>query len=218
MRLHDVEVDRLVGAADVVRLARRAVGEHVADPAREVLHVDPVAHLLPVAVDGQRVAVQGVEHHQRDQLLRVLVGPVVVRAAADQRLEPVGVVVGGDEQVGARLGRRVGRGGLQRRLLGERALLDRAVDLVGGDLDVAHAVRARAASSSTNVPIACVVMNASGSEIERSTCVSAAKLTIASTPAIARVDRVGVLDPGAHEREARSVAQVREVLLAARRR
>ena len=57
-------------------------------------HVQPVAHLHPVAVDGQRVAVQRVQDAQRDQLLRVLVGAVVVRRAADDRVHPVGVAVG----------------------------------------------------------------------------------------------------------------------------
>ena len=58
-------------------------------------------------------------------------------------------------------------------------------------------------------------MNASGSAIERSTCVSAAKFTTASTPSIARGDGVGVLDARVHEGEAVVVAQVGEVLLAA---
>ena len=64
------------------------------------------------------------------------------------------------------------------------------------------------------MPIACVVMKASGSEIERSTCVSAAKLTTASTAATAASTGVGVLDPRVDEPEARVVAQVGEVLLA----
>ena len=45
--------------------------------------------------------------------------------------------VGADQEVARRLGRRVGRGGVERRGLGEGAGVDRAVDLVGGDLDVA---------------------------------------------------------------------------------
>src|SRR5918992_3025961 len=136
--LDDLDVRRFVGPADVVDLAGLAALEHDADPAREVLDVDPVAHLHPVAVDRELVPVEGVEHHQGYQLLRILVRAVVVRAAADHRLEPVGVAVGGDEQVGAGLGRRVGGRRLERRLLGERALLDRAVDLVGRDLEVAE--------------------------------------------------------------------------------
>ena len=49
------------------------------------------------------------------------------------------------------------------------------------------------------MPSAWVVTNASGSAIERSTCVSAAKLTTASTPSIAAADGVGVLDPAVDE-------------------
>src|SRR3954452_1275457 len=51
--LDDLDVRTLVGAADVVGLTRRPVLEHVADAAREVLDVEPVAHVHPVAVDRQ---------------------------------------------------------------------------------------------------------------------------------------------------------------------
>ena len=74
--------------------------------------------------------------------------------------------------------------------------------------------RRRAASSSTNVPSACVRTNASGSAIERSTCVSAAKLTTASAPSIALGDRRGILDRAVHEAEVGS--DVFEVLAAPR--
>ena len=57
-----------------------------------------------------------------------------------------------------------------------------------------------------------MVTNASGSAIERSTCVSAAKLTTASASAIASGDRVAVLDPGVHE----AVLDALEVLAPAR--
>ena len=136
--LDDLDVLALVGAADVVGLARPPLLQHQGDGAGEVLHVQPVAHLAAVAVDGQRVAVQGVEHTQRDQLLGVLARPVVVRPPADHRLDPVGVGVGGDQQVAAGLGRAVGRGGVQRGGLGERARVDRAVHLVGGHLQIAR--------------------------------------------------------------------------------
>ena len=58
------------------------------------------------------------------------------------------------------------------------------------------------------MPTACVVTNASGSAIERSTCVSAAKFTTASTPCDRGGDRVGVLDAGVHELD----VEAREVL------
>ena len=58
--------------------------------------------------------------------------------------------------------------------------------------------------------------NASGSAIERSTCVSAAKLTIASAPpaSIALRDGLRVLDRAVDEAKAGRVGDVLEVLLA----
>ena len=106
---HDLDVRALVGPADVVRLPGHAVLERVPDPPGEVLDVEPVADLHAVAVHRQAVAVQRVEDHQRDQLLRVLVRTVVVRAPADHRLHAIGVGVGGHEQVGAGLRRAVRR-------------------------------------------------------------------------------------------------------------
>jgi len=47
-----------------------------------------------VAVDRQRLALQGVEDHQRDELLGELVRPVVVRTVGHQHGQPVGVVAG----------------------------------------------------------------------------------------------------------------------------
>ncbi len=85
--LHHLDVLALVGAADVVGLAGAAVHQHRVDAAAEVLDVEPVADLAAVAVDGQGVAVERVEHRQRDQLLRVLARAVVVGAAADHRLQ-----------------------------------------------------------------------------------------------------------------------------------
>ena len=83
--LDHLDVLALVGAADVVGLAGPALHQHRVDAAAEVLDVEPVADLLAVAVDRQRVAVERVQDHQRDQLLRVLARAVVVGAAARSR-------------------------------------------------------------------------------------------------------------------------------------
>ena len=72
---------QLVGAADVVDLPGLALLEHGVDRGAAVLDVEPVADLHAVAVDGQRVAGERVEDAERDQLLGVLVGAVVVRGA-----------------------------------------------------------------------------------------------------------------------------------------
>ena len=86
--------------------------------------------------------------------LGILERPEVVRAPGDGDRQAVGVVVRERDEVGARLRRRVGRPGLERVGLLRRADLDRAVDLVGADVDdaldleapgrVHHDVRAEA--------------------------------------------------------------------------
>ena len=76
-----------------------------------VLDVEPVAHVAAVAVDGQRLALHGVQDHERDQLLRELVRAVVVGAVGEQRRQPVRLVIGAHQVVGRRLGRGVGRVG-----------------------------------------------------------------------------------------------------------
>ena len=58
-------------------------------------------------------------------------------------------------------------------------------------------------------------MNASGSAIERSTCVSAAKLTTASTPSIASATASASSIPARTNAKPGAVADVGEVLLAA---
>ena len=102
-----------------------------------VFHVQPVADLHSVAVDGQLLVVLDVVDHQGDQLLGELVGAVVVGAAGDVDGHPVGVVERHDEHIGAGLGGRVGAVGAQRGGLHEEALgTQSAVDLIGGDLQV----------------------------------------------------------------------------------
>src|SRR5690606_39671553 len=76
--------------------------------------MQPVAHVAAVAVQRHRLAVEQVGHEQRDDLFRVLVRPVVVRAADDAHRQAVRAVVGAGQQVGRRLGRRVRRVRLER--------------------------------------------------------------------------------------------------------
>ncbi len=109
-----------------------------------VLDVEPVAHVAAVAVDRQAAALDGVEDHQRDQLLGELVGAVVVRAVRDQHGQPVGLVPGPDQVVGPGLRGGVGRVRGVGRRLGEQAVRpERAVDLVGRDVQEAEARRGR---------------------------------------------------------------------------
>src|SRR5699024_1425658 len=82
--------------------------------------------------------VEGVGDHQRDQLLREMVGTIVVGAAADGYRQSVGSVVSQHQQVGSGLGRAVGAAGMDGSLLREeqiRAVQRQvAVHLIGGNL------------------------------------------------------------------------------------
>ncbi len=156
----------------------------------------------PVALVGARsrragpaIAIEEVRHEQRDQLLRVLVGPVVVGASGhDHRaIESRGV---GERPPGRRppwTPSRERRAGA--RASSERAHGDRAVDLVGRDVDEPlHRLCRRAASRRTPVPITLVSRNTDGAAIERSTWLSAAKCTMMSWSIISCSTRSRVTD------------------------
>lgn len=137
------DVVLLAVGSDEVGLPHAALGEDVPDGRGVVLGVDPVADVLAAAVELGADAVDDVRDLARDELLHVLVGAVVVGAVGDRGAKPVGAGPCAHEHVGGRLGARVRRGRVVRRLLGELGgVVERqvAVDLVGGDVVVADAV------------------------------------------------------------------------------
>ena len=141
---HRLVVHFAVGT-DQVGLADRAVVDDAQHRGVVVVDVDPVAHVLAGAVQLGPDAVDQPGDLPRDELLHVLVGPVVVGAVADRGLHAEAAHPGPHQQVGARLGRRVGAGRVVRRVLGELGRVvqfEVAVDLVGGDVVVALLVPA----------------------------------------------------------------------------
>ena len=92
------------GAMDMWTVGKlNMILENAEDAAAVVVHVQPVAHVLPVAVDRQRLARQGIEEKQRDELFRKLKRAVIIGAVRDQRREPIGVEVRPHEVVRTRL-------------------------------------------------------------------------------------------------------------------
>ena len=89
-----------------------------------------VSDVEAVAVKRHRLAVEQVGGEQRDDLFRVLVGPIVIGAAGDPHVHAVGTGVRPGKQIGTRLRRRVGRIRLQQVVLRPGTRLDRPVDLV----------------------------------------------------------------------------------------
>jgi len=58
---YELEVRGLIVAADVVRFADYSTSQHIEDGAAVILHVQPIPNLSPVAVNGERLTLDGVE-------------------------------------------------------------------------------------------------------------------------------------------------------------
>ena len=70
--------------------------------------IQPVTHVQSPAVDRQRTVGEGAHDHERDELFRKLIRPVVIRAARDRDRQAVGTSIRAHEQVGRGLGAAVG--------------------------------------------------------------------------------------------------------------
>ena len=125
--LDDVNVLPLIETAYVIRLRRLAVMENHVDGPRMILHIQPVAHVFPLAIHRQRLAVTNVVDEQRNQLLRELIRPVVVRTVRHDGRHAVRVVKRPHKVVAARLAGRVGAVRVVLRILVEEILPVRQV-------------------------------------------------------------------------------------------
>jgi len=96
----DVDVGALPIGAYEVGLADPAFRQDVPDGAGVVLGVYPVPDILPRAVELGADAAEDVRDLARDELLHMLVGPVVVGAVRYRGPEAVGPRPGPDQQVG----------------------------------------------------------------------------------------------------------------------
>ena len=137
--MHDLERRALAVAADVVRLAGKTARCDKGEGLAVIADEEPVADVAPVAVDRKRLALECVERHERDELLRELVGAIVVRAVRREDGKPVRMKVGPNEVIGRGLRRRVRRVRRVARLFGEQARRpERSEYLVGRDVHEAE--------------------------------------------------------------------------------
>ena len=98
--------------------------------------MDPVADLQAVTVDWDRQVFVGVGDRQWNQLLRKLVGPVVVAGSGDECIQPEGMSRGAHQVLPTGLARRVGTAGSKRRILTEElSWRDAAANLVRRDVE-----------------------------------------------------------------------------------
>ena len=92
----DGDVVLLAIGTDQVGLADAATGQDGPDGRAVVLGVDPVAHVQAVAVELRAHAVDDVGDLAGNELLHVLVGPVVVGAVGNRGPHAEGAVPGAD--------------------------------------------------------------------------------------------------------------------------
>ena len=97
--LHDAEVGPLVAAADAVGFAGSAAQQGLPEGLRVVGHVEPVADVHAVAIDGDGLARRRLVDDDGDEFLGELSRAVGVRSVRDDGVEAVGLVVAADEQV-----------------------------------------------------------------------------------------------------------------------
>ena len=87
---HNFDVPAFVTAAHIVGLPDpTALGDEVECP-RVVLHEEPIANILSLAVDRQPLAGERVEDCQRNELLGVMIRPIIVRAVGYDDRQAVG--------------------------------------------------------------------------------------------------------------------------------
>ena len=113
------DVVPLAVRADQVGLADTAPGQDGPYAAGVVLGVDPVAHVLALAVQLRTLPVQDVRDLTRDELLHMLIRAIIVRAVRDRRADPVRARPRAHQHVRRRLRRTVRAGRMIRRMLRE---------------------------------------------------------------------------------------------------
>ena len=97
--LDEVDVLPLVESADIVSFCDLAFMEDKIDRTCMILDIEPVTHVLALALDRKLLAVTDVIDKERNKLLRELIWAVVVRAVGHDGRHTVGVVVCTDEMV-----------------------------------------------------------------------------------------------------------------------
>ena len=105
---HDIQIPLLVPAADVISLADLAGFEDAAERAAVILDKKPVADLPAVAIDGQRLAGQGMVNDQRNKLFREMERTVIVGTMGGQDRQAVRVAIGSNQVIACRLACRIG--------------------------------------------------------------------------------------------------------------
>lgn len=109
--MNDVQILFLVVTANVVGLADHSCGDHGIECTRMILNIEPIADLVALAINRQRLAIQRIEDDQRDQLFGEMIGAVVVGAVGNDGRQAISTAPGSHQMVAGGLGGRIGAAG-----------------------------------------------------------------------------------------------------------
>ena len=101
--MQEVDIFLLAAAADVVNLAGDGFGENGPDGCGVIVDKNPIADVVPFAIDGELLFVEAAIDHAGNKFFDVLAGAVIVGAVRNGGGKIVGVMVGADEVVGGGL-------------------------------------------------------------------------------------------------------------------
>ena len=140
-RFHHIAIGALTGAAVItgtthaIALAQPAAGGRQQQRLHVIFHVEPIAHIRAIAIEGDRLTGHRLEDHHRNQLLGELPGAVVVGAVGEHHRQAIGVMPGVHQVIAGRLAGGVGATRVVGRGFREAARwAQRAEHLIGGDV------------------------------------------------------------------------------------
>src|SRR5690349_14636994 len=133
--LSHAEIFHKIQAPNIVDLSDSASLENGKYSTAVVLHVQPIALLLAVAINGEILLAKGICDHERHKFFGKLIRPIVVRRPRDYRGETIRADIGPYQEIGRGLRGGVRTARLQRKtFVREDALRNVAVHFVGGNM------------------------------------------------------------------------------------
>ena len=120
--MNDLDILFLVVPANVVGLSQTSLLLYHVNALGMVVYIQPVADVLAVSIDRKLLALQRVVDDQRNQLLRKLIGAVIVRAIGNIGRKFVGIDVRFNQKIRAGLAGGIGTVRIIRRRLIEKCM------------------------------------------------------------------------------------------------
>src|SRR5262249_36992940 len=97
--MHDFKIRPLAGCTDIVDLAWRAPLQDAPDCGTMIRDIKPVANILSVAIDRQRLPSESAVNDKGDQLFGELIGAIIVRAIGGEDRQAIRAVIGAHQMI-----------------------------------------------------------------------------------------------------------------------